>query len=59
MYVFMCRDQNAGRSHNIKIHYSSFEWVEELKYLGTALIFHNSIQEEMKSRLNSRNACYN
>jgi len=33
--------------------------VEELKYLGTTLIFQNSIQEEIKSRLKSGNACYN
>jgi len=32
--------------------------VEELKYLGTTLIFQNFIQEDIKSRLNSGNACY-
>jgi len=31
------RDQNAGRSHSIKIDNISFERVEELKYLGTTL----------------------
>jgi len=29
------RDKNAGRSQKIKIHNSSFEKVEEFKYLGT------------------------
>ena len=29
--------ENAGRSHGIKIDDSSFESVEEFKYLGTAL----------------------
>jgi hypothetical protein len=38
------RDQNAGRSHNIKIDNSSFERVEELKYLGIAVTNQNSIQ---------------
>jgi len=38
--------------------HSSFERVEEFKYLGTTLINKNSIQEEIKSRLKSRNACY-
>jgi hypothetical protein len=36
-YMVMSRDQNAGRSQNIKIDNSSFERVEELKYLGTNL----------------------
>jgi len=54
----MSRDQNAGRSHNIKIDNSSLERVEELKCLGTTLTNQNSIQEEIKSRLKSGIACY-
>ena len=34
-YMVVSRDQNAGRSHNIKIDNNSFERVEEFKYLGT------------------------
>jgi len=37
---------------------SSIERVEEFKYLGTTLTHQNSIQEEIKSRLKSGNACY-
>jgi len=37
---------------------SSIERLEEFKYLGTTLTNKNSIQEENKSRLKSRNACY-
>ena len=37
---------------------SSIERVEEFKYLGTTLTNKNSIQEEIKSRLKSMNACY-
>ena len=54
----LSRDQNAGRIHSMKIDNSSTERVEEFKYLGTALTNQNSIQEEIKSRLKSGNACY-
>ena len=54
----MSRDQDAGRSHSIKIDNSSFERVEEFKYLGTTITNQNSIQEEIKSRLKPGNACY-
>ena len=57
-YMVKSWDQNAGRSHNIKIDHSSFERVERFKYLGTTLTNQNSIQEEIKSRLKSGNACY-
>ena len=56
--MVMSRDQNAGRSHSMKIDNRSFERVEEFKYLGTTSTTQNSIQEEIKSRLRSRNACY-
>ena len=45
-YIVMSRDQNAGRSHNMKIDNSSIERVEEFKYLGTTLTNQNSVQEE-------------
>ena len=54
----MSRDQNAGRSHNIKIDRSSSDWVEEFKNLWTNLAKQNYIQEEIKSRLKTENACY-
>jgi len=54
--MVMPRDQNAGRSHNIKFGNSSFEREEEFKCLGTTLTNQNSIQEEIKSRLKSGNA---
>jgi hypothetical protein len=57
-YMVMSRDQNAGRTHSMKIDNGSFERVEEFKYLGTTLTSDNSIQEETKSRLKSGNACY-
>jgi len=42
----------------MQIDNSSFERVEEFKYLGTTLTNQNSIREEIKSRLKSGNACY-
>jgi hypothetical protein len=57
-YLVMSRAKNAGRSHNIKIDKSYLERVKEFKYLGTTLTNQNSIQEEIKSRLKSGNACY-
>ena len=56
--MVMSRDQNAGRSHNIKIDNSSFERAEQFKYFGTTLTYQNSIQEEIKSRFKSGNACH-
>jgi hypothetical protein len=44
----MSRDQNAGRSQNIKTGNSSFERVEDFKYFGTTITYLNSIQEEIK-----------
>jgi len=43
----------------MEIHNSSFERVKELKYLETSLTNQNSIEEEIRSRLKSGNACYN
>jgi len=48
-YTAMSRDQNAGRSRNIKIDNSSFEMAEQFKYFGATLANKNSIQEEIKS----------
>jgi len=47
------REQNAGKNYNIKTDNKSFGRVEEFKYLGTTLTNQNSIQEEIKSRLNA------
>jgi hypothetical protein len=56
-YMIMSHNQNAGQNHNIKIENKSFERVEQFKYLGTALMNRNSIQEEINSGLESGNAC--
>jgi len=56
-YMVISRDQKAGQSHSMKSDDSSFERVEEFNCLGTTLKNQNSIQEEIKSRLRSGNAC--
>ena len=33
-YMVMSRDQNAGRNHSVRINNSTFERLEEFKYLG-------------------------
>jgi hypothetical protein len=56
--MVMSHDKSVGRSHSVKIDNSSFDGVEEFTYLGTTLTNQNSIQEEIKNRLKSCNACY-
>jgi len=46
-YMVTSRDQNAGRSHNIKTDNTSFERVVEFNYWETTLTIQNSIQEEI------------
>jgi hypothetical protein len=52
------RQQNVGQNRDIKIAHRSFENVSQFKYLGTTVTNQNFIQEEIKRRLNSGNACY-
>jgi len=42
----------------VRIDNSTFERVEEFKYLGKSLTNQNYIAEEIKSRLRTGNACY-
>ncbi|KAJ4444245.1 hypothetical protein ANN_06036 [Periplaneta americana] len=46
------------RNGNIKIGNLSFEEVEKFKYLGATVTNINDIREEIKHRMNMRNACY-
>jgi hypothetical protein len=58
-YVVMSRDQNPRPCYRITTDNSFFERMEEFKYWGTTLTYQNSIQEEIKGRLESVKACYN
>jgi hypothetical protein len=57
-YMLLSRHQNAEQNHDIKICNRCFENVEQFRYLGTSTTNPNLIQEEIKRRLNSGNACY-
>jgi hypothetical protein len=57
-YMLVSWDQNSGQNQEIKIGNRSFENVSQFKYLGTKVTNQNLIQEEIKRRLNSGNACY-
>jgi hypothetical protein len=57
-YMLVSRDQNAGQNQEIKIGNRSFENVSQFKYVGTTVTNQNLIQEEIKRKLNSGNACY-
>jgi hypothetical protein len=56
--MIMYRHPNSGQNQNIRIVNESFEKVAKFTYLGTTLTNQNDIYDEMKSRLNSGNACY-
>jgi hypothetical protein len=57
-YMIMYRHTNSGQNQNIRIANESFENVAKFKYLGTILTNQNDIRDEIKSSLNSGNACY-
>jgi len=57
-YMVLSQDQNASRSHRVKIYNSSCEKVEQVKYLGTTTSYQISIQQEIKIRIKSGNICY-
>jgi hypothetical protein len=50
--------QNVHQNRNITIADRLFENVLQFKYLGMTVTNQNLIQEEIKRRLNSGNACY-
>jgi hypothetical protein len=57
-YMLMPRSQKVGQRHSVKIAKRSFKDVAKFRYLGTKLTDQNCVHEEIKSRLNSGNACY-
>jgi hypothetical protein len=59
-YMLLSRHQNAGQNREIRVKIANrlFENVSHIRYLGTTVTNTNLIQEEVKRRLNSVNACY-
>jgi hypothetical protein len=55
--MLLSHHQNADQNHDIKIVNRSFEHVAQLKYFGMTATNQNFIQEEIKRKLNSGNAC--
>jgi hypothetical protein len=57
-YILMSRNQKIGQKRSMKIANRSFEDVAKFRYLGTTPTDQNYMHEEIKSRLNSGDACY-
>jgi hypothetical protein len=57
-YMLLSCHQNVGQNRDIKIANRSFENMSQFKYLGMTVTNQNLIQEEIRRRLNSSNACY-
>jgi hypothetical protein len=56
-YMLLSCQQNVGQNWDTRIANRSFENVSQFNYLGTTVTNQNLIQEEIKRRLNSGNAC--
>jgi hypothetical protein len=56
--MLLSRHQNAGQNHDIEIANRCFVNVAQFRYLRMTITDQNLIQEEIKRRLNSGNACY-
>jgi hypothetical protein len=57
-YMIMSCYLNSGQNENMRIATKSLENVAKFKYFGMTLTNQNDILDEIKSRLNSGNACY-
>jgi hypothetical protein len=57
-YMIISRHLNSGQNWNIRIANESLESLAKFKYFGMTLTDTNGIHVEVKSRLNSGNACY-
>jgi hypothetical protein len=56
--MLLSRQQKVGKNQDLKIANRSFENMAQFKYLGTTATNQNLVQEAIKRRLTSDNACY-
>jgi hypothetical protein len=56
--MLLSRHQNAAQNHDMEVANRAFENVAQFKYLGMTVTDQYFIHEEIKSILNSGNACY-
>jgi hypothetical protein len=56
--MLLSRHENAGQNHDLKIANRCFENMAQFIYFGMTVTNQNLIQEKIKKRLNSGNACY-
>jgi len=56
-YMVVSRVRNAEEIHSMKFGNNFFQRVEKSKYLGIALTYQNSLEKQIKSRLNSGDSC--
>jgi hypothetical protein len=57
-YMLLSRHQNVDQNRDLRIGDRWFENVSQFKYLETTVTNQNLMQDEIKRRLNSGNACY-
>jgi hypothetical protein len=57
-YMLLSHHQIVGRNRDIKIANRSYGNVSQFRYLGMTVTNQNLIQDEIKRRVNSGNACY-
>jgi hypothetical protein len=57
-YMLVSHHQNVGQNHNFLTVNKSFKNVAKFKYFRATVANQNNIKNEIKRKLNCRNACY-